>query len=156
VVWNRGLTAEPRTLRAVDTTALTVTFTVALANPHGIGAAVMVNDKSLTADAAAGAVSLALNDRLGLEIGDVLRIGPAANEEYATIAALTGGQNAPPDAGSIVLTSPLALRHVVGEPIARQRLGPPAVVRQPASLVLAATAGDLALCERELSSMPAV
>src|SRR5262245_24326529 len=145
VVQPGAATADARTIRSVDATANTVTFTVALANAHAAGTIVQVNDKALTADAAAGDVSLALNDRLGLEEGDVLRIGVAPDEEYATIAAFTGAQGAPPDAGAIVLASPLSLSHPSGTAVARQRLAPPAVVRQPASLVLGAAAGDLAL-----------
>jgi uncharacterized protein len=149
VVEPGGGSVEPRTVRAVDATAGTVTFTVALTNAHAIAAVVQVNDKALTADAAAGDVSVALNDRLGLEEGDMLRIGVAPDEEYATIAAFTGAQGAPPDAGAIVLTSPLTLAHATGTAVARQLLAPPGVVNQPASLVLDVAPAELALLVSE-------
>ena len=145
VVAPGGINAEPRTIRSVDATALTVTFTAALAIAHAIAVVVAVNDKTLTETSAVGDVSLALDNRLGLGIGDVLRIGVTPDEEYATIAALSGAPSAPPDAGAIVLTSPLTLAHLTGAAVARQRLGPPAAIRQPAFLVLGASAGALAL-----------
>ena len=140
-----GATPEARTIRSVDATAGQVTFTVALAAAHAIGVSVMLNATTLTADAAAGDVSIALANRLGLEEGDVLRIGVAPNEEYATVIALTGDPAAPPDAGAIVLGSPLSLAHATGATVTRQRLGPPGVVRQPSFVVLDAQEGDNAL-----------
>jgi phage tail sheath protein FI len=146
VVDPAGANPEARTVRSVDATAQTVKFTVGLTHAHGPGVInVRLNDRALTADAAAGDVSIALDNRLGLAVGDVLRIGVAPDEEYATIDALTGAQGAPPDAGAVVLTSPLSLTHRTGAVVARQRLGPPAAVRQPATVLLDAAAGDLTL-----------
>jgi hypothetical protein len=133
------------TIRSVDTTAGTVTFTTALGKLHGALAIVTVNDKSLTADAAVGDVSLALNDRLGLEEGDVLRVGVAPDDEFVQIAAITGLPGAPPNAGAIVLTGPLAVAHPSGTAVARQRLTAFGAFHQPATLVLGANRGDPAL-----------
>lgn len=140
-----GVLREPRTIQSVDATASTVTFTVALAQPHVINIVVEVNATTLTASVAAGDVSISVASRLGLAVGDVLRIGVSPDEEYASVAALTGTQGAPPDAGGVVLASPLSLAHASGDTITRQRIGPPGVVRQPASLVLATPEGDTAL-----------
>ena len=136
---------EPRTIRSVDAAAGTVTFTVALAAAHAINVAMRVDATTLTAAAAAGDVSLPLASRLGLEEGDILRIGVAPNEEYATLNVRTGDPAPAPDAGAIVVGSPLSLAHPVGTPVTRQRLGPPAVVRQPAFTVLGAQEGENAL-----------
>ena len=134
--------ADPRTIRSVDATALTVTFTVALGFVHNIGDSMQVNGTTLTAAAATGDVSLALASRLGLQDGDVLRIGIAPNEEYATISALTADPLAPPDAGAIVLRAPLSLAHAIGTTVTRQQVALPAAPTQPAFLVLEAPQGD--------------
>ncbi|MCC7052812.1 MAG: phage tail sheath subtilisin-like domain-containing protein [Gemmatimonadaceae bacterium] len=135
-----GGAPEVRTIRSVDTTALTVTFTVALAGPHGAGQFVEVLPTTLTAATAVADVSIPLASRLGLGVGDVLRIGVAPDAEFATVAALTGDPAAPPNAGAIVLAGPLAIAHANGATVQRVRVGPAAVVRQPASLVLDAAA----------------
>ena len=146
IVQPGGPSADARTIRSVDATAGTVQFTAALGFAHNpLPIVVQLTAATLTAPAAAGDVTLALDTRLGLEEGDVLRVGVAPNEEYATVASLTGDPAAPPDAGAIVLESPLAIAHALGATVTRQRLGPPAVVRQPASLVLDAAVGDRAL-----------
>jgi phage tail sheath protein FI len=137
-----GASAEPRVIRSVNAGASEVTFTAALANAHVASTPLGVQGKTLTAAAAAGDVTLALDNRLGLAVGDVARIGAPPNDEWATVASLTGGAGAPPNAGAVVLAAPLALSHPAGEPVRRQRVGPPPVVRQPAFLVLDAAPGD--------------
>ena len=134
--------ADARTIQTVDTTALTVTFTVPLAFVHAIGDDVQINATTLTAATLAGDVSVALASRLGLQDGDVLRIGVAPNEEFTTVSALTGDPAAPPDAGAIVLGSPLSLAHAAGTTVTRQRVALPAAPRQPAALVLDAAQGE--------------
>ncbi|HKR24748.1 MAG TPA: phage tail sheath subtilisin-like domain-containing protein, partial [Allosphingosinicella sp.] len=64
--------------------------------------------KALSADAAAGARVIALNNRVGLAVGQLVRIGVAPAEEYGVIAALNGTQGAAPDAGTVTLALPLA------------------------------------------------
>ena len=61
----------------------------------------------ITSDAVVGSVVLALANRVGLEVGDVLRIGNAPNEEYITIARIVGSRGVAPDAGNVVLSLPL-------------------------------------------------
>lgn len=136
---------DARTIRSVDATALTVTFTVGLGFAHAIGDAVQINATTLTRAATPGEVSLALASRLGLGAGDILRIGVAPNEEFVTIGSLTGTQAAPPDAGAIVLDSPISIAHANGTTVTRQRIGPAAAPRQPVSIVLDAAQGDTAI-----------
>lgn len=135
-------TPEVRTIRAVDATALTVTFTAALVGTPAAGAFVDVLPTTLTAATATGDVSIALASRLGLATGDVLRIGTTPNVEYATIMALTGDPLAPPNAGALVLSGPLALTHASGAAVQRVRVGAASAIRQPASLLLDAGLGD--------------
>jgi len=137
--------AEPRVIRTVAPAPLNqVTFTAALGNVH-TSTAMAVGGKQLSAAAAAGDVSLALNNRLGLAVGNVLHVDVAPDDEYVTVAALTGDPGAPPDAGALVLTAPLRHAHALNAPVRRQIVAPPAVVTQPAFLVLPAAADDATL-----------
>ncbi|MEO0442568.1 MAG: phage tail sheath C-terminal domain-containing protein [Pseudomonadota bacterium] len=61
----------------------------------------------LSAGASAGNVVLSLANRVGLEVGDVLRIGTGPDQEYVTVARINGNRGVAPDAGSVVTTLPL-------------------------------------------------
>ncbi len=78
------------------------------ADAAGIGA------KALTAAVSAGARVLALDDRVDLAVGQPVRIGTVASEEYGVIAAITGDRGAAPDAGTITLAQPLVRDHADG------------------------------------------
>jgi phage tail sheath protein FI len=84
-----------------------------VANPVSAGAA-------LTSDVPAGATIIPLDARLGLSVGDLLRIDSETLAEYVTVAALPGAGGVPPDKGTIVLTNPLALPHANGTVLRRQ------------------------------------
>ncbi len=64
-----------------------------------------VTVKTLTACARAGTAVIALDNRVGLEVNGILRIGAAPDDEYLTIAALPNPSpgNAAPNAGNVVL-----------------------------------------------------
>jgi phage tail sheath protein FI len=79
-----------------------------VAAPTNIGA---ITAKALSADAAAGTRVIALNNRVDLAVGQLLRIGVAPAEEYAVIAALGGTSGAAPDAGTVTLALPLTADH---------------------------------------------
>lgn len=76
--------------------------------------------RATTAALAPGAQVIALNDRIGLAVGQVMRVGSPAIEEFAVIAAIPGERRPAPDAGTIVLATPLALAHVAGAAVAEQ------------------------------------
>src|SRR6185295_11926033 len=59
----------------------------------------------LDANAAAGTNIIRLNNRVGLGLGNVLRIGAAPDQEFATIVSLPNPSpgGAPPNAGNVVL-----------------------------------------------------
>lgn len=101
---------EERIVERIDpaTTPATVTLRTGLSAAPAVSSAVLVPGKWLTAAAAPGTVALLLNDRLGLESGDVIRVG---TEEIATIREVVGPRGAPPDAGMVFLTQPLRLAH---------------------------------------------
>lgn len=129
---------EDRVVDAIDATAVNITLRSALSAVPA-SATVTVPAKQLTADAAAGTLSLSLNDRLGLAAGDVIRIG---TDEIAIVRDVVGERGAPPDAGAVLLEQPLQRSHLAAgpTPIRRQVIAPGAA-RQPAWLVLAAAAG---------------
>jgi hypothetical protein len=78
--------------------------------------------KQLTAAVAIGALTLSLDDRGGLVVGDVVRIGLAADpgREYGQIAALPGAGLLTPDPGALVLELPLRAAHLATTEVARQ------------------------------------
>lgn len=86
--------------------------------------------KSLTADVSAGTAVIALDDRVNLDPGDILRVGAAPDDEYVTIA--DGGVPDPspggaaPNAGIVILTHPLGRDHASGDPVALQDVAPTA------------------------------
>src|SRR5262249_48732901 len=87
-----------------------------LAAAHNSGEPVTPTPIGLGAPAVAGQATLSLDSRLGLEEGDVLRIGAAPDEEFATIK-LPPGRAAPPDSGKVGLTHPLANSHPQNAPV---------------------------------------
>ena len=123
---------------AIDFAANTITLRNALSAAPAT-ATVNVPAKALTADAAIGALSIALDDRLGLSTGDVIRIG---TDEIAIVREVTGERGAPPDAGAVLLEQPLRQAHLASAPTeVRRQIMTPATTRQPVYLVLGAQAG---------------
>jgi uncharacterized protein len=102
---------------------------------------VVLDDKLLTADATAGTVSISLSDRQGLEVGDVLRVGP---DELATIRATPGERGPAPDAGALLLERPLSGAYAAGASLRRQNVAVD-TARQAVFLVLDAAAGSESL-----------
>ena len=70
--------------------------------------------KGLTAAASAGARVLTLDDRVDVEVGQLVRVGAVGGEEYGVVAAITGERGAAPDAGAVTLAQPLVLDHAAG------------------------------------------
>ncbi len=95
--------------------------------------------KNLTADARAGSTVIALDNRVGLNVGDVIRIGNAPDDEYAEISALPNPSpgGAPPNAGNVLLTYPLNRAHLVTAGAIVCRQDPPVVnFARPASVAV--------------------
>jgi phage tail sheath protein FI len=67
--------------------------------------------RHLTATARAGSTVLAVDNRVGLAAGDVIRIGNGTAQEYATIAAIPNRAAVAPDAGNLILTAPINTAH---------------------------------------------
>jgi phage tail sheath protein FI len=123
---------DPGVIDSIDIPNSRVTLQAALPAVPADGTIITLTPKQLTSAADAGRIVVSLNNRLGLNIDDVLRIGTAPNEEYVTIAEVSGERNVAPDPGTVVLNSPLQQTHANGTQIRRQH--PPTVntARQPA------------------------
>ena len=82
--------------------------------------------KACTTQTASGATVITLDNRVGLDVDDVIRIGVGTTAEYATIAALPspapGTPPAAPNAGNVILRYPLAATHPMGTVVQRQQV----------------------------------
>ena len=106
-----------------------------------------VTAKTLTAAARAGTAVIALDNRVGLTVNGILRIGAAPDDEYLTIAALPNPSpgNAAPNAGTVVLARALNRNHALGAP-ARLQSNPVVNAARPATtLLLDAALGSTSL-----------
>ena len=98
--------------------------------------------RALTAAAADGAVVISLDKRQGLVVGDVIRINAGAGvAEFLTIRDIPEPRSVTPDAGTVIVDSPLRRSHAVGAAVVRQ--GAPVVeLTAPPTMVLLDTATD--------------
>ncbi|MBS0168395.1 MAG: phage tail sheath subtilisin-like domain-containing protein [Nitrospira sp.] len=135
---------ETALVDSIDATAVppTVTLRTGLSGAPAATSAVAIPPKTLTTDAAVGALSIALDDRLGLSAGDVIRIG---TDEIAIVRVVTGERGAPPDAGAVLLEQPLRQAHAASVTEVRRQIITGTTTRQPVYLVLGAQAGAEAL-----------
>jgi phage tail sheath protein FI len=127
-------------VRILSISANTVTLVADLAAVPAVGGLVAPSS-TLTAEAGAGSLVLSLANRQGLAAGDVLRIGAAPGEEYATIARISGERGPTPDAGTLVLDAPLAGTHPVGAEVLRMAAPSPVAGRPVVQLAMSADAG---------------
>ena len=123
-----------------------VTFTPDLVNGHALGTIVTpaFSLKILTSAAPAGSLVVAVDNRTGLALNDVIRIGVAPQEEYARITGLPDPAGTAPDAGIVLLDHALFASHASGDEVRRQG---PALVdttnpSAPTGLVLPAATGS--------------
>ena len=122
------------------TVILTAPFATAAAGGEQIIAV-----RALTADAPAGASFIAIDNRLGLSPGDVIRIGAIPDDEYALVAAIPSPAPAGmrPDAGTVLLASPLVLAHArTATQVVQQDIAAAAPPLQPTVTALAVARGD--------------
>jgi len=98
----------------------------------------------LDANASTGANIIRLNNRVGLSVGDLLRIGTAPNHEFASVVALPNPSpgGAPPNAGNVVLSEPLASARLTGTEVNRQQAPALDTTLPSTTLVLDASAGS--------------
>jgi phage tail sheath protein FI len=144
IVIGTGGTAETRTIQSIDEGANSIRLTTPVAAAHPAGTSVSF-PRSLTAAVAAGSVSISLDTRLGISVGDVLRIGDAPNEEYVSVAALSGDPGSAPDAGGVILSVPLARAHDAGTAVRRSNVTAAGGAHHPVFTVIDATSGSASL-----------
>jgi phage tail sheath protein FI len=123
----------------------TVNVTAAFANAHAAGAPVIpdFDRKTLGAATPAGGSVIALANRVGLAVGDVLRIGNQPEDEYVAIRSIPARAAAGADPGNVVLWQALQRAHAAGDPVRRQ--GPPAPGGTPTVLAAAVPRASSAL-----------
>jgi phage tail sheath protein FI len=139
-----GPNQDPVVIRTLGPGANMITLAVGMPHPHANGDAVIPAPRTLSVDTSTGASFIALSNRVGLVVGDLLRVGVAPDDEYVTIMSLPARAPAgtTPDAGNAMVAPALRVRHpantVVARPVA------PALVagRQAAALVLSPRVGD--------------
>ena len=105
-----------------------------------------VTPKATTAALQPGTRVIALNDRQRLTVGQIIRVGAPALEEFATILAIPAGGGPAPDPGTITLAQPLVRNHAAAV-VVQAQLAPvfPGGGHNAARLVLAADAGSTGL-----------
>jgi len=128
---------DPGVISDIDDANDQITLQSALAGGTPAAADVVTPQaKLLTADVAAGRVAISLDNRLGLQADDVLRIGAGVDVEYVTVASIGGERGVAPDAGTVILTSPLQQGFAAGTQVARQLIPIVDNTVQPAISVL--------------------
>ncbi len=133
-------TLESVQIQVINPTTKVVTLVAPLVTGIAIGD-VAIPIRRLNAAGAAGSSFISLNIRAGLVAGDILRVGDAPNDEYVTISDLPSRSAAGPDAGNVLLASPLVSNHALNTAVVRQNpIG--AVALQPTFLSLAAQTGS--------------
>ncbi|MEO6771495.1 MAG: phage tail sheath C-terminal domain-containing protein [Kofleriaceae bacterium] len=129
------------TIAAVSATNVTLLSNLGAA-PAAASVAI-VQPRTLTAAAAAGAMTIQLDARIGLGLdpdnADVLRIGVAPNHELVTVLQLSEPRAAAPDAGAVVLSRALERSYPAGTEVRRETITADAA-RQATKTILDAPA----------------
>jgi uncharacterized protein len=142
-----GPNRDTAVIQAVNTSTNQVTLTAGLAHAHASADPVLPASKKLTADASAGASFLALDNRLGLVEGDLVRISDISNSEILTITAVPGRSSNPvaPDAGNLLVSPPIASAFAEGSQVERLNASTVVAGTKATVTVLDAAAGNEAL-----------
>ncbi|MFC4158630.1 phage tail sheath subtilisin-like domain-containing protein [Chitinimonas lacunae] len=151
---NLTISGNSRPISAINTTVGVAILQSPLPAVPAAATAASLDQRQLTEAASAGARTLALDNRLGLVPGDVLRIGSSPNEEYLSIARSLGEQGVAPDAGALQLVHALQGDYPAGTQVSRVSVSIDAT-RQPALLALPVAAGGSELLVSDGSSYAA-
>jgi uncharacterized protein len=134
---------ETVVIQSINPATRVVTLTAPLVTAKGMGDRV-IPVRRLTAQGVAGATFIALDNRMGLSEGAVLRIGAAPDDEYGQINGLPNRAPAGvgPDAGNVLLSSPLLRNHAVANTPVVSQAPITATAVQLTFLALATAAAD--------------
>lgn len=133
---------ETVTIASVDAAANTLTVSPALAGAHAAPALVLPRSALTTSAAAAGGSVVALDDRMGIGEGSVVRVGAGAGAQLVTVVALPALAGVAPDAGTLVVTPALSQGWPTGTPITPLGALTPVAGRQACVLALPTPPGD--------------
>ena len=134
-------------IRAIDTSTKLVTLTAGMVHAHANSDPAVPGPLTLTSAAGAGTSFLAVDSRLGLMEGDVIRLSDATDSEILTVTAIPGRASNPvaPDAGNLLVSPPIRNNYSVGGKVELERQ-PVLVTTAPATVtVLDTQAGDTEL-----------
>lgn len=140
VVVDPGGSPQTVTIQSVGETSSTLTVTE-LDAAASTGDEVVPAPKQTTAAAAAGARVIAVDDRIGITEGALLRIGSGAGEQVVTVVSLPALTGVTPDAGNVVFTPGLAAAAPAATGVALLGAASRSSGRQVTALVLAARTG---------------
>ena len=143
-----GPTQEPAAINTITPTnpaaplGGTLRLNAPLANAHAVGEPVTPAPTALTAAVAAGAMNLPVANRVGLNPGSVVRVGPAPGGEFLRVRAIPNPapSGSAADPGEVITFQQTTLTHLPGAVVALQ--GPPAPLRRPTALVLPVARGE--------------
>ncbi len=138
-------TREPVVVQGIDASTDTLTVAPALANAHSSGDAVVPVAKATTAAVSAGGRVLALDDRMGIVEGTVLRVGTGSTAELVTVTALPALSFVAPDPGNVVVAPGVSIAFPLATVVEIVGSVEPDSTRQPCALALPAAAGSVNL-----------
>jgi phage tail sheath protein FI len=138
--------ANEETVTVTSVVAPGTVHVSAFANAHAAGSPVLsdFDRKTLGAATVAGTSVIALANRVGLAVDDVLRVGNAPADEYVAIRSIPARASAGADPGNVVLAQALQHGHAAGDPV-RRLASPAATSTQPTVLAAAAPRGSATL-----------
>ncbi len=134
-------TTETLAIQAIDASADTLTVTPPLASGHSANDDVVPLDKTTTAAVAAGGRVLALDDRMGIGEGTVLRVGVGAGSQLVTVGSVPALTSVAPDPGNVTLFPGMSAAVPSGTAVSVIGAMGPIAGRQATVLALPATAG---------------
>jgi Bacteriophage tail sheath protein len=134
-------TPETFAIQAIDDSTDTLTVTPQVASAHSIGDDVVPLAKSTTSALAAGGRVLALDDRMGIREGTVLRVGVGTGAELVTVGSVPALTFVAPDPGNVTVFPGVSQGLPSGTTVEVVGAVAPIAGRQAAALALPATAG---------------
>jgi len=142
VVVSPAGTPETVTIQSIDASTNTLTINPALTAAHAIADPVVPLAKTLNAAVAAGGRILAVDDRMGLVEGTLLRIGTGPNADVVTVTALPNLSFVAPDPGNVIVYPGLSVAHAAGVQVSIVGTPAPVAARQACVLSLPAVQGS--------------
>ena len=135
--------ADLMTVQSLAGNTVNLTNALAIGTPAG-GEAVAIAT-ALTAAVTAGSVVLPVANRVGLQPGNVIRLGNSPDDEYLSILRISGERGVPPDAGTLVVSTGIRGNYDANTRVYLQQTPLADPARPATSLVLGASADEIDL-----------